>query len=278
MSKRRRSQLSVLVIPDDGSRTLEFKVSYWLIWAGGGLLGVLLLLLILGAVFFWQAHYWQEVAGALRRENSRLRDDVEQVEELAQAVAQMKQADQKLRAMLSPNLDLAPVTYSVSPASHAVLSTTELSGQVTTVQGGGLSRYRNAVDPRWTPSIWPVSRSVGWVTAEFDDRSSVLQKRHLGIDVAAPEGTVILATADGKAVFAGLDEVFGQMVTIDHYGAFLTRYGHNSALLVSAGEQVRRGQPIALVGNSGRSSGPHLHYEIWEESGRARNPRDFLPR
>ena len=191
---------------------------------------------------------------------------------------QMKQVDQRLRAMLSPNVALSPAAYVPPPASTPVLSSVEPSEQVTTVLGGGLSRHLDAVDPRWMPSIWPVSSSSGWVTAEFDDRAGVLQKRHQGIDIAAPEGTVVLATADGKVAFAGMDEVFGQMVAIDHYSAFLTRYGHNSALLVSAGEQVRRGQPIALVGNSGRSSGPHLHYEVWEASGQVRNPRDFLPR
>jgi len=65
------------------------------------------------------------------------------------------------------------------------------------------------------------------------------------------------------------------LVVVDHGGVYMTRYGHNSVLLVKEGEHVRRGQHIALVGNSGQCSGPHLHYEI-VENGRARNPRDFL--
>jgi len=104
-----------------------------------------------------------------------------------------------------------------------------------------------------------------------------MRGKHLGIDIAAPQGTLVLATADGRVVYAGVDAVQGQMLAIDHFGAYMTRYGHNSSLLVSEGELVRKGQPVAQVGSSGESSGPHLHYEV-SESGRHQDPRLFLPR
>ena len=87
----------------------------------------------------------------------------------------------------------------------------------------------------------------------------------------------ITATADGRVIFAGEDDSLGLALSIDHSGSYLTRYGHNSALLVRTGEYVKKGQPIALVGNTGKSSGPHVHYEIWQQ-GSLRNPREFLPK
>jgi len=275
LAKRPRKQLSVLVIPDDGSRTLEFKVGYWLPWVLLVILCLLLGLVVIGGTFYWRAQDWERLARSLQRENDRMREDVERVEELAQVVTRMKRVDQQLRDMLSSKVTFSSAAYTV-PISPRTMSGTEATGQITTVSGRGGSRLRGEVDPRWIPSIWPVSRSAGWVTAEFVDRSGVLQNKHLGVDVAAPEGTVVKATADGEVVFVGLDEVLGQVVSIDHYGAFMTRYGHNSSTLVLEGEEVRKGQPIALVGSSGRSSGLHLHYEVIE-GGHQRDPRYFLP-
>jgi len=276
LSKRRSRQLSVLVIPDDGSHTLEFKMGYWLLWTASSALLVLFILVIVGGSFYLQARYWERNAQALQRENRRLRADVEQVDELAQTVVEIKQLDQQLRHMLSPNLSLPPVVYSVAPASYALAGDAESTVQVSTVAGRSGAHTQASLNPRWIPSIWPVSKSLGWVTAEFEGEAGVLHKRHQGIDIAAPEGTLVLATADGKVAFAGVDAVLGQVVAIDHYAAFMTRYGHNASILVSEGEQVRKGQPIAQVGNSGRSSGPHLHYEV-VEGGRHQNPRLYLP-
>lgn len=276
MSRRRRRQLSVLVIPDDGSRTLEFKLTYWFLRSAIGALVLLIVLVILGGGFYWQARNWERVAQALKRENNRLRAEVERIEELAQVITEIKRVDMQLRDMLSSNMQLAPAAYSAPPPAYALQGAGDGSEQVVTVLGRSVPRLQEPLDPRWTPSVWPVSRDLGWVTAEFNADSGVLKNQHTGIDIAAPEGSAVYATADGKVVFAGLHETLGQTVAIDHYGVFLTRYSHNATLLVSVEDEVRKGQPVALVGNSGHSSGPHLHYEVLE-NGRHRDPRQFLP-
>jgi murein DD-endopeptidase MepM/ murein hydrolase activator NlpD len=113
-----------------------------------------------------------------------------------------------------------------------------------------------------TPSIWPVR---GWVTSPFGNRispfSSIL-KFHEGIDIAAQTGMPVLAPADGLVMKAGFSTGYGHQVEISHGYGIKTSYAHNSRLSVKAGQRVKRGDVIAYVGDSGSSTGPHLHYEV----------------
>ncbi len=126
-----------------------------------------------------------------------------------------------------------------------------------------------------SPSIWP---SRGWLTSGFGYRVSPFTNRkqfHSGIDIAGTPGTAVIAPARGRVVFAGQNGPLGLSVTIDHGYGVRTQYGHNQALHVKAGQEVTRGQKIAALGNSGRSTGPHLHYTI-EVGGKTRNPLDYI--
>jgi murein DD-endopeptidase MepM/ murein hydrolase activator NlpD len=101
-----------------------------------------------------------------------------------------------------------------------------------------------------------------------------LVRPHLGVDVAAPRGTRIVAPAPGRVTFVGRKFAFGLVVEIDHGGGIMTRYAHCRSALVKEGDQVKHGQTIARVGSSGLTTGPHLHYEILV-SGRAVDPMHF---
>jgi murein DD-endopeptidase MepM/ murein hydrolase activator NlpD len=101
-------------------------------------------------------------------------------------------------------------------------------------------------------------------------------RRHDGIDLSAPEGTPIGAAAAGTVIYAGEQAGYGSIVILRHEGGLVTLYAHCSALLVEEGAAVKAGQPIARVGQTGRSSGPHLHLEV-REGTRPRNPLLFLP-
>ncbi|GEJ55362.1 M23 family metallopeptidase [Anaeromyxobacter diazotrophicus] len=101
-------------------------------------------------------------------------------------------------------------------------------------------------------------------------------QRHDGIDIAAPEGTAVGAAEAGTVVFAGEQSGYGSIVIVRHEGGLLTLYAHASALLVRQGERVAAGQVIARVGQSGRTTGPHLHFEV-REGTRPRNPLTYLP-
>ncbi|BDG61824.1 peptidoglycan DD-metalloendopeptidase family protein [Caldinitratiruptor microaerophilus] len=118
--------------------------------------------------------------------------------------------------------------------------------------------------------IWPVR---GRLTSGFGPRWGSV---HPGIDIGAPAGTTAVAARAGRVVEAGWDGGYGLSVVIDHGGGVKSRYGHASALLVRAGQQVEQGQPILKVGSTGFSTGPHLHFEIIV-GGRQVDPRKYLP-
>ncbi|RZB30114.1 MAG: hypothetical protein SRB1_02394 [Desulfobacteraceae bacterium Eth-SRB1] len=113
-----------------------------------------------------------------------------------------------------------------------------------------------------TPAIRPVK---GWTSSRFGYRKSPftgLREFHRGLDIATRKGTSIIATADGIVTFAGVKGLMGRLIVIDHGHGMVTRYAHLEKTLKKCGESVKRGDTIALVGNTGRSTGPHLHYEV----------------
>ena len=113
-----------------------------------------------------------------------------------------------------------------------------------------------------TPSLRP---TTGWISSDFGYRTSPFTGRkefHKGLDIATQHSTPIIAPANGLVAFSGPKWLMGNMVTIDHGYGMVTRYGHIHKLLKKKGDRVKRGDVIALVGNTGRSTGPHLHYEV----------------
>lgn len=129
-----------------------------------------------------------------------------------------------------------------------------------------------------TPSIMPTR---GWLTSNFA-RARMHPifheaRRHEGIDIAAPLGTPIVAPASGLVIDVNTEDGYGKYVSIDHGYGVITRYAHCSKVLVRIGQRVRRGDQIALVGNTGLSTSPHLHYEI-EVNGKTVDPRKFILR
>ncbi len=128
-----------------------------------------------------------------------------------------------------------------------------------------------------TPSIWP-TQDEGYVSSSYGHRASPFTGRrqtHTGIDIAAPRGTSILAAADGVVTFSGRMAGYGRVIVVTHGFGFKTFYGHNQKNKVRKGERVKRGQVIGTVGNSGYSTGSHLHYEVLVRD-RTVNPLKYI--
>ena len=126
-----------------------------------------------------------------------------------------------------------------------------------------------------TPSIWPVT---GWLSSPYGGRRDPFTGQndfHPGLDISAEQGEAVRAPADGTVASAGASGNYGNLLVLDHGFGIVTRYGHLSRFAVSPGQQVKRGDVIAFVGTTGRSTSPHLHYEILM-NGQLTNPLRLL--
>jgi len=147
---------------------------------------------------------------------------------------------------------------------HA-LRTSALTGATTVGLTMGLTR--NATTADWirasaVPNLWPVE---GKVTGSFGERIDPFNGEgafHSGVDISSSVGTQVIAPADGVVLLSDFSGGYGRCIEIDHGNGIRTRYGHLSGFAVAAGQTVRRGDVIGFVGDSGRSTGPHLHYEV----------------
>jgi murein DD-endopeptidase MepM/ murein hydrolase activator NlpD len=152
----------------------------------------------------------------------------------------------------------------LSIAQFYALRTQAMSGRVTRALEGGLS---SGIGGDWTqladaPSLWPVEGPIGSSFGQREDPINGEGAFHPGIDIDAPSGTPVRATADGDVTGLNMGSGYGRQVVLDHGHDLLTLYGHLSAIAVVPGQHVTRGQVIGYVGQTGRATGPHLHYEV----------------
>jgi len=128
--------------------------------------------------------------------------------------------------------------------------------------------------------VFPNGRPTegGWISSYFGLRADPFTGRpehHAGIDLAGKEGSNVVAVASGVVTWAGDRFGYGQMVEINHGNGYVTRYGHNRTVLVKVGQPVKKGQALAEMGSTGRSTGPHVHFEVWRD-GRPVDPMRYV--
>ena len=136
---------------------------------------------------------------------------------------------------------------------------------------------KKATIRRFTPTIWPVK---GNITSHYGNRADPFNgeaELHLGLDISALFGTQVHSPADGKIIYAQRKAAYGNLIIIDHGNGLTTRLGHLSRFNVKVGQRVRKNDVVGYVGTSGRSTAPHLHYEV-RLNDRPVNPRNYLPR
>lgn len=136
-----------------------------------------------------------------------------------------------------------------------------------------LSKKKSLLDS--IPTSKPVN---GWIASSYGRRTSPFTSEntmHRGVDIASGVGTPIYSPADGVVIFSGKKDGYGNFIMIAHGHGVVTRYGHNAQNLVTAGQKLKRGDQIGTVGMTGRTTGPHLHYEVWV-NGVITNPKQFI--
>ncbi len=140
-----------------------------------------------------------------------------------------------------------------------------------------LDSIQQTSDPAFLPTMWS---HIGKINNEFGFRRNPFGGRsyefHSGLDIDGETGDIVVAPANGTVLKAGWTGGYGNLLEIDHGNGLTTRYGHLSKINVKTGDVIQRGQEVALVGSTGRSTGPHLHYEL-RVSNKTVNPRRFLP-
>jgi murein DD-endopeptidase MepM/ murein hydrolase activator NlpD len=169
----------------------------------------------------------------------------------------------KVQEMLGVR-EAVPDSLRQAQAAHEARSGEALSLLESSLSGEGAQMLHAS------PSTWPVR---GWVTREFSGKRG--DEYHPGIDIAAPLGSPIRAAGDGIVLVAGWNEEYGNFVLLEHGFGLSTLYGHNNSLSVRKEDRVRAGDVIAYLGDTGRSTGPHLHFEV-RRNGIPGDPRTFL--
>lgn len=170
----------------------------------------------------------------------------------------------------SPPEDLNPSLYLNKRHQHLIKDMHHQVGQLnhaSSIQHDDLESLLSMLEFQkrvldHTPAIWPVN---GWISSKFGYRKSPFtgqREFHHGVDIANRKGSPVIAPANGTVTFVGRKGSLGKVVILDHGFGITTRYAHLSQMLCKVGDRVKRSNTIALVGNSGRSTGPHLHYEV----------------
>lgn len=184
--------------------------------------------------------------------------------QMAKSAGSAKSSPATVGSVDNPGALFTDAAYTESFDQLSSLRTTALSGRLSRAFGEGLTpsngdSWLNMAD---APALWPVA---GPITSSFGERSDPFSGEgafHKGLDISASYGQPVRATADGVVLTAAMGNGYGREILIDHGHGIETLYGHLSGFAVTSGEQVRIGQIIGYVGTSGRSTGPHLHYEV----------------
>ena len=245
------SRYTFLIVPDNDGKNRQFSIS-----RNGTLVIIFSILgiitsMIIGLLIFGPKAFDHE---RMKNRYSEVIDERTEVLELYRDLERMKQMELVVQKALGSNLGESEF----------------VDGKlVETMDNQAIrSGYLNNVH-----SLLPVS---GVVTQNIiiDNEDDI--RKHLGVDIAVPIGEPILASASGQIVFSGWTPELGNLVVIYHNNEYFTYYGHNELILVNSYDKVERGDVIATSGNSGISSGPHLHFEIWKD-GEPVDPLLYFP-
>ena len=300
-------QVNIILVAGANARARTITLD-WRHWAGGGAALLLVFLTFTFAFNYvtlkWAAamqHPWIStiVLADQREEAARVQERTQghlnaMAMRLGELQAQMLRLD-NIGDRLARSAGLSPQELPTAPGRGGAPSSMP-SRNLTVGEFGGLVQelskqmdvrsdqfsvleallMHDSANRKFLPTLYPILD--GWYSSNFGYRIDPFtgqQSMHEGIDFPAEAGTTIVATASGKVIFAEWHPAYGKMIEIDHGNGLVSRYAHTSFVFVKEGDLVVRGQRIATVGSTGRSTGPHLHFEV-RLNGVPQNPARFL--
>lgn len=301
-----KKNYSFLYVPDDDGRSRQLRISSWSILATLGGISALLVLATMYIVGLGYGHSWRPGGSELVRENQQLELRIAGLESQVGSLEHELVEVYALQRMVAQAVDLEPIdpeTFEAGVGGRGPLNyfNNEVpgDGQPADSQGDQLSQqlgklvrqariqrqgFQAILDTLTTrsvardhiPSIRPCD--TGWLSSRFGLRTDPFtgrQRFHRGIDFSLPVGSAVRVSGGGVVVATQSQRGLGRMIKVDHGNDVVTVYAHLHKVLVKKGQTVQRGDVIAESGNSGRSTAPHLHYEI-RLAGRAVNPLSYI--
>lgn len=258
---KRRPGVTIMIHRDGAVESRSVRIPLWVLRAGLFAGGALFVLIIAAAILYAPLARTAARVPALNQEIEQLRAEARQVRSLAATLEEVEARYQQVRTMLGGDVvpDRAKVERSY-PIAPPIMARAPVAG----------SRYQAGPS---IPRYWPLD-APGVITRGPASEGTGGES-HRGLDVAVPRGTPIRAAGGGWVTQAGSDPEYGLFVLIDHPDDYQSMYGHASRILVVPGDTVQPGQVIALSGSTGRSTAPHLHFEI-RNAGRSIDPRSMV--
>ena len=266
--KKALTPVTIMVIPHETLKSLNLKVP---------VLGILLSFLFLGV---GAVHTYRLVANGLQYASlvEKVNYYTQQFSQWNSTVTALKETEVDFRRIFSLNskdqvLETIDTSYSGDIDIQNLMAEIQKSAEKIDEIKDYLRIQKDLY--RATPKGYP---SKGNISSPFGNRDSPftgIRTFHSGVDISASPGSPIQATADGMVSHSSWTQYSGYLVAIEHGCGFSTIYAHNKKNVVKVGQRVKRGQIIGYVGSSGKSTGPHVHYEVWEK-GKSVNPQKFL--
>ena len=240
-SEGERPHLTLMVVPEGGRDSRTYRVSYARLRALVVVAGVLALLLTLMAGSWWYLAAKAARVSDLEAQVAAMAQDSVRLQELGLRLQTIEAQYERIRSLFGSVPDAAPSEVWLPPPTG-------------TPRRGAADRVSGPTPP----DLWPLTEE-GFVTQGLLAQE---QGDHPGLDIAVPTDSYIRAAGGGTVVDVGEDDVYGRFVVLDHGDGYTSVYGHASLTMVTRGQQVRQSEVIALSGSTGRSTAPHLHFEI----------------
>ncbi|MDR0600077.1 MAG: M23 family metallopeptidase [Treponema sp.] len=272
---------TIVLVPHSEKRVYNFHISV------AAMFLVLLLFITVAGTFFWYSALTGSVRGGMSEQDDKLRETQLSLEQLRGEVAQLSRAARNFEAVLASTLqtlDADPSAASLGGERYSFFNlqgnedvrkelddirqlAVYLSSAVEPVKEIGTILDSQGAILSEIPSVWPIRGGIGHFTTFFGmspDPFSGAPHMHTGVDISTYRaGDPVIATADGQVSYRGYEpNGFGNYIIIRHQHGFYTRYAHLLSIRVEMGQQVKQGEVIGYTGSTGRSTGPHLHYEV----------------